>query len=101
MKPVNNTEFLGELPSRICGKLELQFDVIFGNRRNKKILSHYMRQIELRRMDIEAAALAASYDIVGKNKYEGKFKRDDQDTTDAFQSMQEEIRQEELLNALN
>jgi hypothetical protein len=83
MKPMMpNTDFPSELPSRICSKLDQDFRSIFEHdRRNLRILSHYMAQISKRRLDIESAARAAAYDIVGKNKHEGAFKRQDQRDT--------------------
>jgi hypothetical protein len=82
MKPMKqNVEFPSELPARICDKLESDFRSLFDHdRRNQRILKHYMEQIAKRRLDIEAAAQCAAYDIVGKNKHEGDYKRDDQDT---------------------
>jgi hypothetical protein len=71
-------DFPSELPARICEKLEADFNSIFSqDRRNRRILDHYLAQIAKRRMDIETAARSAAYDIVGKNKHEGAFKRSD------------------------
>jgi hypothetical protein len=74
-------DFPSELPARICEKLEADFSRLFitHDSRSKNILRHYMEQIEKRRMDIETAAQRAAYDIVGKNKHEGAFTRDDRD----------------------
>jgi hypothetical protein len=82
MKPMkNDRDFPSELPAKICSKLDQDFRNIFEyDGRNRRILRHYLRQIELRRMDVETASQAAAYDIVGKNKQEGKFERNDKTT---------------------